>query len=102
MHLDGLTDNVADGHSRVQAADRVLKDDLHVLPKSAELVAVIGEEVLAAIFDFSAGCRDEPEDRPPDGCLSAAAFTDEPERPAGLHVERHAVDGFHVPDRTRE
>ena len=35
MHLDRLTDDAADAHARVEAADGVLKDDLHVAAKRA-------------------------------------------------------------------
>jgi hypothetical protein len=46
VDLDRLADDVADRHARVEAADRVLEDDLHVPAELAELFAAVGEEVL--------------------------------------------------------
>ena len=54
VDFDRLADDVADGHARVQAADRVLEDDLHLPAEAAQLFAVVGEEVLALVAHLPA------------------------------------------------
>ena len=102
VDLDRLADDVADGHARVEAADRVLEDDLHVPAEPAQLLAAVGEEVLALVADLAAGGGDQAEDRAADGRLAAAGFADEAERLARRDVEADAVDGLHVADGARE
>src|SRR5258706_4862338 len=102
MDLDGLTDDVADGHARVEAADGVLEDDLHVAAELAELFAFVAEEILPAIGDGAAGARDEAEDGAANGGFAAAGFTDKAERFAGRDVKGGTVHGFDVADGARE
>src|SRR5688572_978835 len=77
MDFDRLADDAADGHARIQAAHRVLEDDLHVPAELAEFLPAVGEEVLAAVADLAAGRGDQAEDRAADGGLAAAGLADE-------------------------
>ena len=71
-------------HAGVEAADGVLEDDLHLSAESAELFAVVGEEIFAleATVPAVAGMRRRIDAA--DGGFAAAGFTDEAEGFAGV------------------
>ena len=49
VNLDRLADDVADAHARIQAADRILEDNLHVTAKMTKLFALIRKEIVALV-----------------------------------------------------
>src|SRR5205814_514286 len=102
VHFDRLTDDVADVHARVQAADRVLENDLHLSAESPQVLAVVVKEIFTFVAHFAAGGGDQAKNRSAHGGLAATGFTDQAQCFAGRYVEAHAVDGFNVPHSARE
>src|SRR5687767_15956017 len=72
-----LADDVADRHARVQAAYRVLEDDLHLPAKAAKVIARVAEEIGTAVEDLPARRVDEAEDGAADGCFAATRLADQ-------------------------
>ena len=97
-----LADEVADGHARVQRADRILEDDLHpaahvFLSTPCELRIVLAVELRAA-----GGRLLEAEQRAAERRLAAAGLADEAEDLAPADLERDVVDGPDVADDPAE
>ncbi len=95
MDIQRLADNGADRHARIQAGERILEDDLHVLAIGAH---GSGRELgdIAALEEHSArGGLDQAQDGAPDGCFAGAGFADEAYHLARLDGERHIFYGSH-------
>src|SRR5262249_45938601 len=97
MNDQGLADDGADAHARVERGIGVLKDDLDVASQRAQFLAVERQHVLAVKPDL-ARCRlDEAEHAATGGGLAATGLADESERLARLDVKIDAVDRMDGP-----
>jgi hypothetical protein len=90
-----LADDRADRHPRVEAGERVLKDDLHLTPQAPQFAALQREHVSAV--EGHRACRrlDQAQDRAPERRLAAAGLADYAQRLPRHDVERDAVDRAH-------
>ena len=82
---------------------RVLEDHLHLPAQRPQLVARQAGDVDLAAFagaesDRAVGRRDGPQDAARGGGLAAAGFADQRQRLAAGDLERHVIDGPHLPD----
>ena len=93
MDHQGLDDQLADGHPRVQRAERVLEHDLHAPPQRAHLGGRRGPKVDAVEAYRTRGRLEQPQDQASRRGLAAAAFADQPQRLALGDVEADVVDG---------
>ena len=68
-----------DGHARIQAAHRILKNDLHVFPQVAKRFSFVRVEVFALEMHRAARGRLQAQDRAANRRLTATGFTHESE-----------------------
>jgi hypothetical protein len=91
-------DDVADGHARVQRAERVLEDHLHFGAQGLELAFGDGRQVYGAsavVEQHAAGGWSQcSQDASGGGGLARSGFTDDPKRFAGQDVEADTIDGL--------
>ncbi len=99
--VDGqpLADDVFHPHPRVERADGVLEDDLHLAPGRTQVGPGRRHQVAAVELDRPLGRLDQPDQRPPERRLPAARLADQPERLAAADLDVDAVDGLDVADR---
>ena len=83
----------ADRHPRVERAEGVLEDDLHLPARRPQLGGGEAHDVAIAEADRAARRLVQAEDRPPERALPAAALADEAEGLARVELEAHAIDG---------
>ena len=92
----GLGDDVVDRHARVERAERVLENELHLAAETLQLLAFEGQhigQVAAVVEDHLALVRlQRAQQDLAQGGLAAAAFTDQPEAFAARDAEADAVD----------
>src|ERR671936_500510 len=93
MYLDGLADDVADGHARVQARVRILEDHLHPAAHPAQRLALQRRQFSATEPHRSGGRLIELQERATGRGLATSGLTDEAERLALLDEEGDTVDG---------
>ena len=98
MDPKALADDVADAHPRIERADRVLEDDLHVPAHLLQRRALEGDHVDAVEADLARGRLEQPQQRASERRLAAAGLADEPDRLAAMDVEIDAVDGLQLGD----
>ena len=91
MDVQRLAHDVGDRHARVQAGIRILEHDLHFL---AELVNVLGRNLLAVVDDLARGGLVQVQYGASHGGLAAAALPHQAQRLAGLDIERDALHGL--------
>ena len=99
---EGLADDRAHRHARVQRRVGVLEDDLHVSPEVAERPLVESRHVLTLEGDLARGRLDEAEDAAASGGLAAARLAHQPQRLALEDAERHVIDGVDARDLSGE
>ena len=100
MDREPFADDVLDPHPRVEGADGVLEDDLHVAPRRLELgPGELRDQVGPSKLDLAGGRLEQADQRPPERRLAAARLADEPERLAPPDLEVDAVDGLDVAGR---
>ena len=96
----GLTDDLADRHTRGKRGERVLEDDLHLRAQGAHLLRGEVVDLLTVEEDLTGGLRVvQAEDGAARGGLTAAGLTDETHRRAALQVEGDTVDSLDIADR---
>ena len=95
MDLQGLADDLADRHARIQRSVGILEDDLHLAAEPPELGLVEVEHVLAVEAHRASGRLDQAQQHAARGRLAASGLADQRQGLAGLDGERHAVDGAH-------
>ena len=92
VQAQGLGQDLAHGHARIERGIGILKDDLRVAAEGAQLVRVQGQEI-AALEANVAGIRlDQPQHQPAHGGFAAAGLADQRQRLAGIDAEADAVD----------
>ncbi len=82
-------DRRPDGQTRIERRLRILEHDLHLAAQRPHLTPIERGDVGALELDRARRGLDQTQQTPTDGCLAAAALTDEAERLAGGDVERH-------------
>lgn len=92
MYFEGLADELAHRVARVERADRVLEDDLHVPAQRRQFVRRELGQILAPKADRPGSWFVEVKDGPPGGRLPAPAFSDQPERLAAGNRQAYPVD----------
>ena len=96
-----LGDDLADRHSRRQAAIGVLEHDLHIAPQRPHLPTRAPGDVLAHEQDRSPAF-DQPHDGERERRLARPGFAHDPQRLARAHRERRAVHGLDVTHRAAQ
>ncbi len=96
--LRPFADDVADAHPRVERADRVLEDDLHVLAHLLQRLPLEADHVDAVEADLACRRLEQPQQRASERRLAAAGLADEAYRLARIDVEIDAVDGLELGD----
>ena len=95
-----LTDDLPDGHARVQGGIRVLVDQLQILAQDAHLL--FGElfqvDVLAVLVvdDLAVRLRIQLQQRASERGFAASGLAHEAERLTGVNVQRNAVVGADI------
>ena len=88
-----LVDDLLDRHARVERAEGILEDDLHVTAETAQ-VRSAGAQDIVAVEDHLAGVGfDEPQQHPSQGAFAGTGFADEAQGLAGLDGQGDVVDG---------
>src|SRR6185369_6855870 len=80
VDLERLGQDGADGVARVERAERVLEDDLHVAPPPRQRAPVELEDILAREADAAAARLDQAQERAAEGRLAAARLADDAQR----------------------
>src|SRR5207248_5364772 len=70
-------------------------DDLHLAPQRAQPPLALLRDVTAPEADRAFGIE-QPQQRETQRRLARAALADDPQRRAGAHLERDAVDRLHI------
>ena len=94
----GLADDGARRHARVERAERVLEDHLHLAAEGAHLRLGELRYVRAAEADGAGGGFHQAHHGARHGGLAAAGFADEAEGLAFVDAEADAIDGMHLAD----
>jgi hypothetical protein len=97
-----LADDVPDGETRIERGVGVLEDHLDLAAQSEELGLAAAHEVLAPVQDAPRRRLLEPDDRPAEGRLAAAALPDQTEGSARPEREGDPLHRHDVPTLARE
>src|SRR5207344_430861 len=95
-HADGLADDFADGHARIEARVRVLEDDLHAAADGPHLRVRERKEIFPVEDDAAERGLDQAKNAATERALAAAALADEAERLSATHAERDVLDGAEI------
>ncbi len=99
MDLEGLADDVADRHARVQRRVRVLQDDLDLAAEPAQVARPSSVKMSCPLYiDLARRRAFEHHQQLGQRRLAAAGLADQAERLAALQVEGDAVDRLDVAD----
>jgi hypothetical protein len=93
-----FADEVAHLHPRVERADRVLEDDLHVPAHRLQVGAAEAQHVDAVELDLARGRLEQAQHRAAQGGLAAAGLADEADGLTAEDVEVDAVHGLELAD----
>jgi hypothetical protein len=88
----GLGDRGAHGHPGVQRGEWILEDHLHAAVQPRDVSGAPAPRRDPVEQDFSAGNRDEPDDRPGEARLAGTGLADETDDRLLRHREIDAVD----------
>ena len=98
----GLGDDLAHRHPRVERRVRILEDDLHITPNGPHLATRDRGDVVALEDDLPGGRLEQLDDRPAQRRLSAPGLTDNSERLPAPDGQVHPVHGPHLADGVLE
>jgi hypothetical protein len=96
-----LFEHCAYRHARVERAERVLKDYLHLGAQPSHIAPAQLEYLFAVEDDAPRSRLDQPQYRPSRRRLAAARFAHKPQRLSTRYGERYVIDGAHVSNRAR-
>ena len=102
VDAQALADEAAHGHARVERADGVLEDDLHVAPHRLQVAAAEAAQVDAVELDLARRGLEQAQQRAAERGLAAAGLAHEPHGLAAEDVEVDAVDRLQLPDGALE
>ena len=96
MNLKSFADDLADGVTRVERTEGILKNHLHPLAERAE--AALGQvgDVGSVEVDASRRGRHEAEQGFSDGGFTAPALSDEADGCSFFDGKRDVIDGAHI------
>jgi hypothetical protein len=94
-----LSHDLADGHSGVERADRILEDDLHVAAKILQVGAAQGQHVPTLEFDRAFRGLQKPEQSPPQSGFPAPRLANQSQGLSRHYLEVHAVHCTDLTDR---
>ena len=92
MQCKGFGEHVADGHSRVERAVRVLENHLHLTAQRAHLALREAEQVAPVEPDLPRSRLDQAQREASGGRLAAARFADQRQSFPGVELEADVVD----------
>src|SRR6187402_230068 len=95
VETNGLTQDVADGHARVERGVRILEHHLHAAAQRPDRGGGSAGDLLSGEADRSGGRLVDAHDESREGRLAAAGFADDADGFAGRHVEVDALDRAH-------
>src|SRR5205085_6529673 len=90
-----LADDLRDRQPRRQARIGILKNHLHLAPQRTQPPLRLLRDVTPPEADRALGIE-QPQQRETQRRLARAALADDPQRRAGAHLERDAVDRLHI------
>lgn len=92
VDAEGLGEDLADAHTRVEGGVGVLEDDLHLAAEGADTAGGCGADVFAVEVDGAGGGLDEADEHAGYGAFAGAGFADEAEGFAAADGEGDVVD----------
>src|SRR5262249_55613792 len=92
MRGEALAYDVPHRHTRIQGADGVLEDDLHVAAQRLELAATKAQDSPALERNLARGGGKKAQERATQGRLAAARLADQAQRLAGHARQVDSVD----------
>ena len=95
VDVERFADNSGDGHARVQRTVRILENHLKIPPARPKSRSGQPRNVFPSEQDLARGGLDQPDDRPAQGGLAAAAFADETNGFAWRNGQADIVHGPH-------
>src|SRR4030042_4587279 len=101
LHRPGskaLSNRLTHGHSRVQRAKRVLKDDLHLFPEGFDFLLSQPLDIPALVEDGTLIGVHESQEAPADRGFAATAFAHQPQGLSRPDLQVHAIDGLPTAD----
>src|SRR5260370_885981 len=98
----GLANDRADVHARIERRIRVLKDNLDVAAQDAKLGRLQRSDILAFKMDLAPGRFDQAKHATPGGRFTTAGFANQPEGFAAVDVKIDTVDRMDAAGLTAE
>ena len=80
-------------HARIQRAERVLKNDLHISSMAPKFAAARGQKVASIKTNCAKSWFDEPQDKTAQSAFAGARLADQSQGFASLNVERNIIYG---------
>jgi len=102
MDHQPFLDDAADGHTGIERAERVLKDDLHVASQAAQDRASGGAHVQPIEQHAPGRGQQQSQDGPAGSGLAAARLAHQAERFAPADLKADVVHRAHMPHHTRK
>src|SRR5580658_4094636 len=102
MHLDRLPDNVPHAHARIQAPNRVLKDNLHMPAKPPQTLAPVSKKILPLVLHRAARGGNKPKKSSANRGFSAPRFPYQSQGFPRLNIKTNPVHGLDIPGRPRQ
>ncbi len=102
MHHLRLDQGLGHGHPRVERAERILEDHLHLPALPAQGLAAQSHADRTVEADRAGGRLDQPQHQPGDGGLAGTGFADQAEALAARQRERGIADGADLAEGLRQ
>src|SRR6267143_584143 len=96
MNRQGLGNDLANAHARIQGCEGVLENHLHLTAQCAQSRAAGGQKIFSGKVDLPGVGLDDAKQHPREGGLTATAFANDGERFATRDLETYAIDGSEV------
>jgi hypothetical protein len=97
VHYQGLTDNIANGHPRVQRPKGILENNLHLPPELAQFSRRDSENILTRKKHLACRYGKKANQNPPQGGFPAPAFPQQSKGSLGGYGQADTIDGLHPP-----
>src|SRR5271169_1718018 len=94
--MEGSGHRRADRHPRIEARERILKDDLHAPARLAQGARTLAENVLAIDANSTADRLDQLEDGPARCRLAATGFANQRQGLPCMHAEGYVFHGVNA------
>src|SRR5437763_4377574 len=93
MNKQRLSDEVFNSHSRIERAERILKNNLHVPSELAQFLAANRQQVAAVKMNCSGRWLNQPQDEPSQGALARSRFSDHAKRFTSVDLQGNVIYG---------